>query len=198
MADQPEPPLGTALLWVEGDAPARLRLAGRSPLSRMLEVLRSVRVPLEIEVERPLPDRVASLRAALERAPDSLFFVIWDASRPLAGTECIESLVAALGRHPVVVVGAPVKATIKRTEGDVISGGVPRERLLAIGGPRAFRRSALELVSARAGGARDELDAAQTAGLAIAPLFDEVAAMPVGDDADARLAERLLALTGSG
>jgi 2-C-methyl-D-erythritol 4-phosphate cytidylyltransferase len=187
---------GAALVWVEGDAPLRLRVAGSSPLSRILAALRSVPVPLEIEVEQPLPDRAASLRAALERVPDARFFIIWDASRPLAGTGCIESLVAGLDRHPAVVVGAPVKATIKRTDGDVISGGVPREGLLAIGGPRAYRRAALELASARAEGAGDDLDGAQLAGIPLAPLFDEVAAMPVRDEDDARLAERLLALTG--
>lgn len=177
---------GVALVHLADDAPTRLRLGGRSPLTLIVAALESVRPPLEVRVGRVGEDRAEALREAFQRSPGAERFVSWDAAWPLAGAACVERLLATLDRHQAAVIATPVKATIKRSQGDVIAGGLPRERLVTLGGLRALRRAALARLVAQ--GAHDELEA----GLDVAPVLDELAVVPVRDEEGARIAAHLL------
>jgi 2-C-methyl-D-erythritol 4-phosphate cytidylyltransferase len=203
-----------ALVPLVGSAPLDVTMDGRpvlawvlDSLARTVAVSRTLVVTAEPAGRVPHPDVVAvdatagrldMLRAGLAAAGSTSIVVIVDADRPLAGPACVATMVQMLDDAPGVVVAAPVKATIKRVEDGVIQGAVPRERLFQVGGPRAFRRDALERVLGIGQTAGDEVDAAVRAGARLAILPDEEAAFHVTDEEDARLAELLLRRVGGG
>jgi 2-C-methyl-D-erythritol 4-phosphate cytidylyltransferase len=75
--------------------------------------------------------------------------LIHDAARPLATAELFERCVLAAMEHGAAIAAVPVSDTIKRVDGGLVRGTVPRQDLWSAQTPQAFRRDAL--VAALAG-----------------------------------------------
>ena len=84
--------------------------------------------------------RQASVRAGLEAlqalAPDVV--LVHDAARPHVPAHTIPSLLAALENYEGAIPAVPVADTLKRAEGGVITGTVPRAHLFRAQTPQAF------------------------------------------------------------
>jgi 2-C-methyl-D-erythritol 4-phosphate cytidylyltransferase len=104
--------------------------------------------------------RADSVRAGLGAVPDSADIVlVHDAARPLATEALFHAVAAAVAAGADgAVPGLPVSDTIKRVEGDRVCETVPRDALVAVQTPQAFRASVLR--AAHAGGADGTDDAA--------------------------------------
>jgi 2-C-methyl-D-erythritol 4-phosphate cytidylyltransferase len=128
---------------------------GRPLVDWSVEVLESVcervvvAVPQGYERE---PDRVtggasrsASVRAALEAAPEATVAVVHDAARPLVTRELVERCLDALEEGvDGAVAAAPVSDTIKEADaGGRVLRTLERSALWAIQTPQAFRADAL-------------------------------------------------------
>jgi 2-C-methyl-D-erythritol 4-phosphate cytidylyltransferase len=89
--------------------------------------------------------RQASVRSgllALTTTPDVV--VVHDAARPFADPELFERVVSALDRWDAVVPAVAVTDTVKRVTGDgAVVRTEPREELVTVQTPQAFRASAL-------------------------------------------------------
>jgi 2-C-methyl-D-erythritol 4-phosphate cytidylyltransferase len=85
--------------------------------------------------------------------------VVHDAARPLAGRDVFERVVAAVrAGADGAVPGVPVADTVKRVRDGVIVATVPRDDLVTVQTPQAFRAAALR--SAHAGEPEGTDDAA--------------------------------------
>jgi 2-C-methyl-D-erythritol 4-phosphate cytidylyltransferase len=70
---------------------------------------------------------------------DSDYIFIHDAARPLIEGETISRVVEAVRHHPAIIVGMPVKDTVKRADNeDMVCETLPRESLWAVQTPQAF------------------------------------------------------------
>jgi 2-C-methyl-D-erythritol 4-phosphate cytidylyltransferase len=105
--------------------------------------------------------RSASVRAGLAMVPDDAdVVVVHDAARPFAGARLFASVVDAIrDGADGAVPGLAVTDTIKMVDDDgVVTGTPPRDRLVAVQTPQAFRAGALR--SAHRSGADGTDDAA--------------------------------------
>jgi 2-C-methyl-D-erythritol 4-phosphate cytidylyltransferase len=89
--------------------------------------------------------RADSVRAGLAAVPDGAdIVVVHDAARPLAGDALFASVVAAVrDGADGAVPGLPVPDTIKRVDGVRVVETIPRDELVAVQTPQAFRAGAL-------------------------------------------------------
>lgn len=89
--------------------------------------------------------RQDSVNNALRVLPDETkIVVIHDGARPLVSAELIDRTVAEAKHWPAVIVGNPVKDTIKRlTKEEVVDYTVDRGQLWAIHTPQAFKADVL-------------------------------------------------------
>jgi 2-C-methyl-D-erythritol 4-phosphate cytidylyltransferase len=135
--------------------------AGRPLLEWSLEVLGEVCDRVVVAVPPGLeegPDRVAggdsrsaSVRNALEAAPEATVAVVHDAARPLVTRELVESCIAAL--EPGVdgaIAAAPMTDTVKEAapDGRVVRT-LDRAALWAVQTPQVFRADVLRRALAR-------------------------------------------------
>ncbi|MCL2719676.1 MAG: 2-C-methyl-D-erythritol 4-phosphate cytidylyltransferase [Lachnospiraceae bacterium] len=78
-------------------------------------------------------------------ADESDFIFIHDGARPMIDTEIISRAAAAVKEHPAIVVGMPVKDTIKRVDGKNMVCETPnRETLWACQTPQVFAASLIK------------------------------------------------------
>lgn len=89
--------------------------------------------------------RAESVRAALAEVPEeALVLVVHDAARPLVSEAVLERVLAPLSEGwDGVVPGLPLTDTVKRVDGDRVTGTESRERLVAVQTPQAFLASKL-------------------------------------------------------
>jgi 2-C-methyl-D-erythritol 4-phosphate cytidylyltransferase len=89
--------------------------------------------------------RSASVRAGLAEVPeDAAIIVVHDAARPLATRALFASVIEAVragadGAIPVL----PIADTVKRVDGRVVVATVPRDDLVVVQTPQAFRADVL-------------------------------------------------------
>ena len=156
-----------------GAAKQFARLGGATVLDRSLATTRrgcdGVVVALPPESGWSPPDavravaggatRAASVRAALGAIPDDAeVIVVHDAARPLASPMLFAAVIDAVRAGADAAVPAvPVTDTVKRVEGDRVVETVPREGLVVVQTPQAFRAAALR--DAHASGAEGSDDA---------------------------------------
>lgn len=89
--------------------------------------------------------RSASVRAGLAAVPpDADVVVVHDAARPLASRALFDAVVAAVrAGADAAVPGVPVPDTVKQVRGGVVVATLPRESLVLVQTPQAFRADAL-------------------------------------------------------
>ncbi len=142
-----------------GAAKQFARLAGATVLERSLattaRVCDGVVVALPAESGwQPQPPIVAvaggetradSVRAALAAVPSGVdIIVVHDAARPMASPLLFAAVIAAVRAGADAAVPAlPVSDTLKRVEGDQVIETVPRDGLVSVQTPQAFRADAL-------------------------------------------------------
>jgi 2-C-methyl-D-erythritol 4-phosphate cytidylyltransferase len=89
--------------------------------------------------------RSASVRQALEAAPEAEHVIVHDAARPLVTPEVFGAVLAALAEVDCAIAAARVTDTVKEAGADGrVVATLDRSRLWAIQTPQAFRRAALE------------------------------------------------------
>ena len=127
---------------------------GRPLLEWSVDALRAVceRVVVAVPAghEQP-PDRVtggpsrsASVRLALEAAPEARVVVVHDAARPLVTPELVRRCVEALEGVDGAIAAAPVTDTVKEAGDDqLVARTLDRSRLWAVQTPQVFRADAL-------------------------------------------------------
>jgi 2-C-methyl-D-erythritol 4-phosphate cytidylyltransferase len=183
--------------------------AGRPLIEWSLEVLRSVcdRVVVaappdyveEPDYVRGGDSRSASVRNALEAAPEATIAVVHDAARPLVTRELVERCLAAL--EPGIdgaIAAVPMTDTVKEAspEGRVMRT-LDRSSLWSIQTPQVFRadvlRRALERDAAALAAATDDAALVEDAGgvVTVVEAFPEN--IKVTRESDLRIAEALLA-----
>lgn len=142
--------------------------------------------------------RAESVRAGLAAVPDDAdVVVIHDAARPLASAALFTSVIAAvLEGVDGAVPGLPISDTVKRVEGSRVVATIPRDDLVAVQTPQAFRATALR--AAHAGGADGTDDAAlvEAAGGTVVVVPGEAANLKVTNRDDLARAGALLTASG--
>jgi 2-C-methyl-D-erythritol 4-phosphate cytidylyltransferase len=157
-----------------GAAKQFIRLGGASVLDRAVGVAREscdgVIVVLPADADWPAPDTVRtatggatrsdSVRAGLACVPDDTeIVVVHDAARPLASRRLFASVISAVAAGAdAAVPGLPIVDTVKRVRDGEVVETVPRDGLVAVQTPQAFRCAALR--AAHEAGAVDTDDAA--------------------------------------
>jgi 2-C-methyl-D-erythritol 4-phosphate cytidylyltransferase len=151
-----------------------IRLAGSTVLDRAVGVAREscdgvvVVLPADSPWEPPDGVDVAtggatrsdSVRAGLARVPDDVeVVVVHDAARPLASRRLFATVIRAVADGADAAVPAlAVVDTIKRVQGEHVVETVPRDGLVTVQTPQAFRHAALR--AAHTSGGVDTDDAA--------------------------------------
>jgi 2-C-methyl-D-erythritol 4-phosphate cytidylyltransferase len=102
-------------------------------------------VPTDVRVTTGGDTRQESVRRALESlAPDVDVVLVHDAARPLAPSELVDQVVAAVAAGADAVIPAlPVADTIKRVEDDRVVETLRRSGLYAVQTPQGFARDLL-------------------------------------------------------
>jgi 2-C-methyl-D-erythritol 4-phosphate cytidylyltransferase len=142
--------------------------------------------------------RRASVAAGLEAVPPSAgIIVVHDAARPLASPFLVSQVVAVARRTGAAIPGLPLTDTIKRVDQVThqVQGTVPREELVAVQTPQAFRADWLRKAHAEAGqGAYAPDDAAlvEALGLPVEVVPGEEDNLKVTRIGDLEMAELLL------
>jgi 2-C-methyl-D-erythritol 4-phosphate cytidylyltransferase len=113
--------------------------------------------------------RAASVRAGLEVVPPEVEVIaVHDAARPLATAGLFRSVVKAVeAGADAVVPGVPVIDTLKRVEGDHVVATVPRDDLVAVQTPQAFRAATLREAHAAGREATDDAGLVEAGGGAV-------------------------------
>jgi 2-C-methyl-D-erythritol 4-phosphate cytidylyltransferase len=152
--------------------------AGRPLVEWSVEVLSAVcdRVIVAAPVGHVRPgwveggaSRSASVRNALEAAPEARTVVVHDAARPLVTTELVEACLAALMGVDGAIAAAPVTDTVKEAYPDgTVLRTLDRSRLWAVQTPQVFRaeslRRALDVDDATLAAATDDASLVEAAG----------------------------------
>jgi 2-C-methyl-D-erythritol 4-phosphate cytidylyltransferase len=143
--------------------------------------------------------RRASVRIALEAVPSGTEAVVChDAARPLAPSSLVVATLDALADADGAVPGLPVVDTVKRVEGGYVLRTEPREGLVAVQTPQAFRLGALRaaherLADAAAAEVTDDAMAIEAAGGRVRVIPGDARAFKITDAIDLARAEGLLA-----
>ena len=183
--------------------------AGRPLIEWSLEVLGAVCDRVVVAMPQGYdegPDRVrggesrsASVRNAVDAAPEASVFVVHDAARPLVTRELVERCVGAI--EPGIdgaIAAVPMTDTVKEvaTDGRVLRT-LDRSTLWAVQTPQVFRadilRRALERDAAALAAATDDAWLVDDAGGVVTVVESFPENLKVTRESDLRIAEALLA-----
>jgi 2-C-methyl-D-erythritol 4-phosphate cytidylyltransferase len=150
--------------------------------------------PVGVRVAAGGPTRSASVRSGLACVPDAAeVVVVHDAARPLATAALYARVVAAVrAGADAAVPGLPVTDTVKRVHDDRVVETVPRDDLVVVQTPQAFRRDALEQAHARAAIGTDDAALVEAAGGTVVVVEGEPRNLKVTVAADIELARALI------
>jgi 2-C-methyl-D-erythritol 4-phosphate cytidylyltransferase len=191
-----------------GAAKQFARLGGVTVLDRAVGVAREscdgVVVVLPPDKEWTAPEgvlatiggatRSASVRAGLARIPaDADVVVVHDAARPLASRALFARVVAAVrAGADAAIPGVPVSDTVKRVRDNVVIETVPRDDLVAVQTPQAFRRAALEAAHVTEGIGTDDAALVEAAGGSVVVVEGETRNLKLTLVSDLELAQALI------
>jgi 2-C-methyl-D-erythritol 4-phosphate cytidylyltransferase len=144
------------------------------------------------------PSRSASVRNAVEAAPEADVFVVHDAARPFVTVDLVRRCVESLVGVDAVVAAAPVTDTIKEAGPDrVVARTLDRGGLWAIQTPQVFRadvlRRALDVDVSALAAATDDASLVERDGGTVRVVPAPRENLKVTTPLDLRLAELLLA-----
>ncbi len=145
--------------------------------------------------------RSESVRAGLAAVPATAeVVVVHDAARPLASPTLFRAVIAAVaGGADGAVPGLAVSDTVKRVGADgAVAETVPRDGLVAVQTPQAFRAEALRAVHAAGGEASDDAALVEAAGGRVVVVQGEAANLKVTNPADMTVAAALVESTTEG
>jgi 2-C-methyl-D-erythritol 4-phosphate cytidylyltransferase len=110
--------------------------------------------------------RADSVRAALAAVPDDAeIIVVHDAARPLASPLLFAAVIAAVrAGADAAIPGLAVSDTLKRVDGDRVIETVPRDGLVVVQTPQAFRATALRAAHATGADGSDDAVLVEQAG----------------------------------
>lgn len=110
--------------------------------------------------------RSASVRAGLDAvAGSATVVVVHDAARPLAPPTLFEAVIAAVrAGADAAVPGLPIPDTVKSVVGDRVAETIPRDGLVAVQTPQAFRADALRAAHTARDDATDDAALVEAAG----------------------------------
>jgi 2-C-methyl-D-erythritol 4-phosphate cytidylyltransferase len=138
--------------------------------------------------------RSASVRAGLACVPDDTdVVVVHDAARPLASRALFARVVAAVrAGADAAIPGVPVADTVKRVRDHVVVETVPRDDLVAVQTPQAFRRAALAAAHASDGVGTDDAALVEAAGGTVVVVEGETRNLKLTLVSDLELAQALI------
>jgi 2-C-methyl-D-erythritol 4-phosphate cytidylyltransferase len=88
--------------------------------------------------------RQDSAKAGIEAtSPGSTVVAIHDAARPMVTEALFDDAIAAAAVHGAAIAAIPVSDTIKRVEDGLVLETLPREKLVSVQTPQAFRKQLL-------------------------------------------------------
>ena len=140
--------------------------------------------------------RAASVRAGLLAVPDSAgIVVVHDAARPLAGDSLFAAVIAAVENGADgAVPGLAVSDTVKRVEGTRVVATVPRDGLVTVQTPQAFRAAALRAAHTGEADGTDDAALVEAAGGSVVVVPGEGTNLKVTGPEDLMLVTVLLDL----
>ncbi len=98
------------------------------------------------------PRRRDSVSSGLAAAGEVEIVAVHDAARPLVSPQLLEAVIAAARAHGAATAAIPCVDTVKRVSAGMVVETIPRQELVAVQTPQAFRASLLR----RAHAASDE------------------------------------------
>jgi 2-C-methyl-D-erythritol 4-phosphate cytidylyltransferase len=139
--------------------------------------------------------RSASVRAGLDAVPDEVeVVVVHDAARPLATPALFDAVVAAVvGGADGAVPAVDVADTLKRVDGERIIATVPRDDLVAVQTPQAFRAALLRVAHRGDPDATDDAALVEAAGGRVVVVPGQVGNRKITGPEDLGVAAVLLA-----
>ena len=155
--------------------------------------------PLPIDAVQGGARRQDSVAAGLAAAGDAPLVVVHDGVRPLVPVDVIRRVCREAGAVGAAVAAAPCTDTVKEVEAGRIRRTLPREQLVMVQTPQAFRRELL--IEAHRRAAEDGVDATDDAvlverlGATVAVVTHAEPNLKVTHAADLVLAEHYLAAT---
>lgn len=197
-----------------GQAKQFRTLAGRRLVDRVVEILRTrcegvvVVLPPGTAwdgppVEAAVPGgavRAESVRAGLAAVPEAVpYLVVHDAAHPLVTPALLGRVLEAVragadAATPVL----PVHEVVRRLQDGVFRETIPREGLVLVQTPQAFRSGALRAAHATAPLGSDDSALVEAAGGRLVAVAGDPANLHVTTPAELALAEALLAARGPG
>jgi 2-C-methyl-D-erythritol 4-phosphate cytidylyltransferase len=139
------------------------------------------------------PSRSASVRNAVEAAPDATVFVIHDAARPLVTSGLVRECIDALDGVDGVIAASPVSDTVHVSSSDRLIRDTPdRSTLWAAQTPQVFRADILRRALAGGDSATDEAALVAAVGGTVRLIEGPSDNIKVTTPTDLRLAEALL------
>ncbi|MDL2273104.1 2-C-methyl-D-erythritol 4-phosphate cytidylyltransferase [Oscillospiraceae bacterium OttesenSCG-928-G22] len=147
-------------------------------------------------------DRARSVLAGLIEARDADIAAIHDGARPLVSPELISRVVTAAKEHGAAIPGVALADTVKRRQGDVVSGTVDRSNLVAVQTPQAFDAGLIKGALSRAieedVPITDDAGAMEDMGFHVHIVEGEPTNIKITRPEDLRLAEGILAAVENG
>jgi 2-C-methyl-D-erythritol 4-phosphate cytidylyltransferase len=196
-----------------GGAKQFLRLGGVPVVDRAVATAASACDGVVVVVPEPSPwnpppgvvatsggaTRSDSVRAGLALVPDDAdVIVVHDAARPLASRALFVSVIGAVREGAdAAIPGLPVADTLKRVEDGRVLETVPRDGVVAVQTPQAFRARALRAAHAAGGVDTDDAALVEAAGGTVVVVDGEPGNLKLTRAADVELAQALLD-SGSG
>ncbi len=140
--------------------------------------------------------RAASVRAGLRAVPERAeIIVVHDAARPLAGDALFAAVIDAIATGvDGAVPGLAVSDTIKRVAGSRVIATVPRDDLVTVQTPQAFRAAALRAAHGDEGEGTDDAALIEARGGTVVVVPGESTNLKVTGPEDLMLIAALLAL----
>ncbi len=138
--------------------------------------------------------RAESVRAGLAAAGDADVVVVHDAARPLASDALFAAVLAATEHADGAVPGLPVGDTIKRVQGSRVVSTLPRDELVAVQTPQAFRADVLRAAHANRAEATDDAALVEAIGGTVVVVPGEPTNFKVTEPDDLERAARVLAV----
>lgn len=138
--------------------------------------------------------RSASVRAGLAAVPDDAeVVVVHDAARPLASADLYGRVIAAVRDGADAAVPAlPIVDTVKRVAGERVVETVPRDGLVVVQTPQAFRASVLRAAHTGSAEGTDDAAVVEEAGGAVVVVDGEPRNMKLTVAADLDVAAALM------